>query len=117
MQSPDQIIMVRPCHFGFDTETAESNAFQQGSGLDPSVVERRAQQEFDNAVLTLRNAKVDVKVFEDRPQVVCPDAIFPNNWFSTHDDGTVILYPMLSTSRRQERRSDIVDFLRSSRRV
>ena len=25
-----------------------------------------------------------------------PDSVFPNNWFSTHDDGTLVLYPMFA---------------------
>ena len=65
----------------------------------------------------LKTVGVRVKVFEDRLSPICPDAIFPNNWFSTHDDGTVILYPMLAKSRRLERRSDIVDFLKEVKKV
>jgi hypothetical protein len=34
--------------------------------------------------------------------------VFPNNWLSFHDDGSVVLYPMLAPSRRQERRAAIV---------
>ncbi len=42
-----------------------------------------------------------------------PDSVFPNNWFSTHAQGAVVLYPMFSPNRRTERRSDVVEVLRS----
>src|SRR5690606_8538650 len=32
-----------------------------------------------------------------------PNAVFPNNWFSTHEDGTLVTYPMFAPSRRSER--------------
>ncbi|MDP9253984.1 MAG: arginine deiminase-related protein, partial [Verrucomicrobiota bacterium] len=48
----------------------------------------------------------------DTPSPEKPDAVFPNNWFSTHDDGRIVLYPMYSAARRKERRLDIVDELK-----
>ena len=33
-----------------------------------------------------------------------PDAVFPNNWFWTEHDGTIIIYPMKAPNRRAERR-------------
>lgn len=47
-----------------------------------------------------------------------PDAVFPNNWFSTHTDedrnttSMFILYPMKNPSREHEKNRDIVKFLR-----
>src|SRR5204863_1240274 len=38
--------------------------------------------------------------------------VFPNNWFSTHHDGRIALYPMYSAARRTERRRDVIDHLR-----
>ena len=35
----------------------------------------------------LRSRDVDVDVFENIPLTVKPDAIFLNNWFTTHSDG------------------------------
>ena len=41
-----------------------------------------------------------VKVFDDPDDgVERPDSVFPNNWFSCHDSGLVLLYPMLSECR------------------
>src|SRR5262249_39393109 len=35
--------------------------------------------------------------------------LFPNNWLSFHDDGTVVLYPMRHASRRAERRQEVIE--------
>lgn len=40
------------------------------------------------------------------------DEVFPNNWFSTHSDGRVVLYPMKVPSRAAEIRFDIVETVR-----
>jgi len=115
MQAPSAIIMVRPLTFGFNLETAQSNSFQTLSSL--KNVNLLAQQEFDSAINTLKRSGARVRLFEDTPTPRKPDSIFPNNWFSTHPNGNVILYPMLAKNRRQERRSDIIDSLTKSYKV
>jgi len=102
--------MIRPAAFGSNPETAETNRFQAAAG-DADVV-RAAQVEFDRLAAALSAAGVDVIVAEDTAEPAKPDAVFPNNWFSTHADGTVVLYPMLAPSRRRERRADLVAILR-----
>ena len=62
-------------------------------------------------VAALRAAGVTVHVF-DQARADTPDAVFPNNWLSTHHDGTVITYPMYVPSRRRERRADIITALK-----
>jgi hypothetical protein len=100
--------MIRPAAFGWNPETRASNRFQAagpaGAG-DPNV---RAATEFDSLVSSLLAAGVDVQALPDRPELACPDAVFPNNWVSLHPDGTVVLYPMLAPSRRRERRPDVL---------
>ena len=76
-----------------------------------------ARNEFDAAVQTLRTAGVNVHVFEDTAEPEKPDAVFPNNWMSTHHDGRVALFPMYSPLRRRERRQDIVEELCKHYRV
>lgn len=109
-QHAHSVFMIRPAHFGFNEQTAGSNVFQQlpehYTGLSEQAI-----QEFDGAVAQLRQAGAEVFVFDDDPQVIRPDAVFPNNWISTHSDGTLILYPMFSPNRRLERRKEIVDQL------
>lgn len=101
------VVMVRPAAFGSNPETAASNAFQHaGAGDD---VAARARAEFDGAVSALRDAGVWVTVFDEPAGAGLPDAVFPNNWLGLDPDGTVVLYPMAVPSRRDERRSAVID--------
>jgi len=112
-QSANAVLMIRPYRFYPNPETAADNAFQQAveAGELPAI-SAAAQQEFDEAVETLRAAGVTVHVVDDTATPDKPDAVFPNNWFSTHHDGRVALYPMYSAARRRERRHDVIDELR-----
>jgi hypothetical protein len=58
-----------------------------------------------------------VHVFEDTAEPEKPDAVFPNNWISTHHDGRVALFPMYSALRRRERRQDIIEEIRNHYQV
>jgi hypothetical protein len=92
------VLVVAPGAFAHDRETAEDNPFQRGT--EPGDVER-ASAEWGRLVEALRCRGVRVAV---RPAVPgCPSGVFPNNWFSTHADGTLVLYPMRSPTRRRER--------------
>ena len=117
-QSPKAVVMIRPFHFYPNPETASDNAFQREvAPADADTISKAAQKEFDQAVELLRGAGVTVHVFEDTASPVKPDAVFPNNWFSTHHDGRVALYPMYSPTRRNERRRDVIDKLGKSYRI
>ncbi|HMJ04633.1 MAG TPA: arginine deiminase-related protein [Chthoniobacterales bacterium] len=117
-QSASAVLMIRPHRFYPNPETAADNAFQQAvaAGELPAV-SLAAQEEFDRAVETLRDAGVTVQVMDDTAAPEKPDAVFPNNWFSTHHDGRVALYPMASPTRQRERRADVIDALRADYRV
>ncbi len=109
-QITDQLLMIRPANFGFNAETAASNAFQTDSKvLTKTEISQKALEEFDNFVSLLRSNGIEVTVIEDRPDPVKPDAIFPNNWISFHQKGYIITYPMLSENRRLERQEHIID--------
>lgn len=111
-QTTSVILMVRPAHFGFNEQTASNNAFQVNDGrLTPKEISQRAVAEFDTFVKTLQSVGVEIIVVEDTDQPIKFDAVFPNNWVSFHEDGTVITYPMFSENRRLERREDIIDRL------
>lgn len=104
--------MVRPAHFGFNPQTAESNAFQvNDKELSKSEIEQMAILEFDEFVRRLREVGVDVIVIQDTDYPVKSDAVFPNNWVTFHPGGQVVTYPMESPIRRQERRKDIFEYL------
>ncbi len=68
-----------------------------------------ARAQFAGLVSALRAAGATVCVARDSAEPVKPDAVFPNNWVSFHDDGTVVLYPMQSENRRIERREAVVE--------
>lgn len=110
-QVPHSILMVRPASFGYNPETATSNAFQK-KAADSATVQRNALQEFNSAVSILTMKGIAINVVDDTPEPITTDAIFPNNWITTHEDGKVILYPMMAPSRRLERRQDIVSLLK-----
>ncbi|MDB4904610.1 MAG: hypothetical protein JWQ63_3891 [Mucilaginibacter sp.] len=109
-QSTSHILMIRPVNFGFNEETAGSNAFQNRNA-DKTGIKQKARQEFDTMVNILRENGVDVITIEDTPEPYTPDSIFPNNWVSFHADGDVFLYPMQAENRRLERREDIINQL------
>jgi hypothetical protein len=96
-----KVLMVRPARFGFNEETAADNAFQQRGRGD---AQGRALAEFDGFVALLRANGVEVTVVEDTAEPRTPDSIFPNNWFSTHGSGELVLYPMCHPNRRLERK-------------
>ena len=117
-QSTNAILMIRPHRFYPNPETAADNAFQQDIAADQMLaVSAAARSEFDRAVEQLRGAGVTVEVVDDTATPQKPDAVFPNNWFSTHHDGRVALYPMYSAARRKERRLDVIDTLRAHYRI
>ena len=104
--------MVRPAAFGYNPETAASNAFQQSEGAEnKETIQTQALVEFDVFVEKLRSVGIDVVVVEDLPEPLTPDAVFPNNWISFHTNGTVVTYPMYAPTRRQERRGDVFNIL------
>lgn len=120
MASTNRLIMIRPACFCFNTETAVSNAFQNDQYADSSStnqIQEQALKEFNQMVEQLRANGVHVDVFDDTLSPIKPDAIFPNNWFTTHSDGTIILYPMLAENRRLERRNDLIKTLTQTYQV
>ena len=116
-QSTNSVLMIRPARFYPNPETATDNAFQRNAEHGSGALTLVARKEFDAAVQTLRAAGVNVHVFEDTAEPEKPDAVFPNNWISTHPDGRIALFPMYSALRRRERRQDIVEELRKHYRV
>lgn len=113
-QTTNHIMMVRPAAFGYNEQTAGSNAFMiQDKAHSPEEIRHMAMQEFDTMVGLLRSKGVTITVIEDELSPRTPDAVFPNNWISTHQDGKIVLYPMHAPNRRLERRTDIIDWLAS----
>jgi hypothetical protein len=117
VQAPRSVVMIRPHHFGPNAATAQDNLFQAtDAGRSAVAVAAAAHGEVTRAAEALEAAGVAVHLFEDEG-CVTPDSVFPNNWFSTHWGGHVALYPMLSPSRRRERRQDVIEMLKQRYRV
>jgi len=108
-QCADAVLMVRPQAFGFNPETAATNSWQRPDGAAAADAPQRARREFEQLLNALRSEGLSVCAVEDSAEPAKPDAVFPNNWLSFHDDGTLVLYPMQSASRRTERRQDVLD--------
>jgi|TARA_B110000977_G_scaffold171523_1_gene223183 hypothetical protein len=110
-QLTNHILMIRPAQFRMNEQTAVNNYFQALATMPPEEVVKKAQDEFDAYVLLLREKGVQVTVVQDTLDPDTPDAIFPNNWVSFHQDATVALYPMFAKNRRLERREAVLEIL------
>ena len=112
-QTTSDLMMVRPANFSSNSETISTNQFQ-------TFIEKRhklkslrycAIKEFENMLDTLRENKINVIDFDDDISLKNSDAIFPNNWVTFHENNTAIIYPMMSPSRRNEKREDFLEKL------
>ena len=111
------VLMVEPQSFGFNTQTAGSNAFQQQESVLPSKnIQHQALGEFNAFVSLLKKYGIKVLRFRDDKPGLTPDSIFPNNWFCTDQQGLLLTFPMAAENRRAERREDILDFLQKNYR-
>ena len=99
-----------PVRFGYNPQTATNNTFQK-EGFEEKAQEN-ALREFTTYASLLKANKVEVVIAEDTEVPYTPDSIFPNNWFSTHEDGTLVLYPMFAVNRRNERKSEFLESIR-----
>ena len=111
MQTTSHLLMIRPVNFGYNAETAVNNAFQVADADEHA--QEKALKEFDDFTEGLKNNGVDVTVVDDTPQPYTPDSIFPNNWVSFHEDGTLVLYPMYAPNRRLERKPGVLQIISS----
>lgn len=118
MQTTSNILMVRPVRFGFNPQTAESNAFQTNdTTISQELIAEKAIAEFDGMVEKLRSVGITVRVIQDTETPHTPDSVFPNNWISMHRNGTIVTYPMFTPNRQAEIRQDIIDGLRTDFKV
>jgi hypothetical protein len=107
-QTTNSILMVRPVNFRMNEQTAVNNYYQEALHIKNTEINKKAQLEFDNYVAKLRRFGIQVITIEDSLENDTPDSIFPNNWISFHENGTVAIYPMFAENRRLERREDIL---------
>ena len=118
-QSTNEVLMVAPTAFVFNQEAAQDNSFMNsatGQRMDEPVT-RTVLREFAGLYDVLTEiAGVKVNLFQHSLDHGTPDAVFPNNWFSTHPateangacgQSTLVYYPMKCPNRQAERREDI----------
>jgi len=108
----DTVLMVRPEGFAFNAQTGADNEFQHHIDASTADIRQRALDEFDAMVSRLHAEGVNVLVLEKDPRgITPPDAVFPNNWFTTTATGEIYIYPMLTANRREERRVNCISRL------
>lgn len=118
IQAPSAVVMIRPHRFHPNPDTAGDNAFQRRDSQRPkTMLAAAAFDEVTQMAARLEAEGVRVHLFDDRGENDTPDSVFPNNWFSTHHGGHVAVYPMYASSRRRERRSDVLEMLKFEYRV
>jgi len=112
-QVTSQLLMVRPANFSSNTETQETNKFQLTLNENDSqeIIQSLAVKEFDNMIKILRDHQITIIDVDDIKELNNTDAVFPNNWVTFHQDNSVVLYPMMASSRRSEKRHDILKYL------
>lgn len=97
------VAMVKPTYFCFNQETSVNNAFQNKLDISNEELQARVMLEFNNMVKNIQSNDIDVVVLDSNSNI--PDAVFPNNWFSTHiinNQPYVFIYPMYTQNRRKE---------------
>ena len=111
-QTTDTVLMVRPVAFDYNEETAVNNVFQEED--EQSNTAETARKESDAYIKLLEDNGINVIAVEDTKKPHTPDSVFPNNWFSTHDDGTLVLYPMFAENRRLERKPAVLEAIEAN---
>ena len=104
-QSANKLALVEPSNFNFNTETFDTNVFQN----DVQFNKLNIFEEFDNFISTLDKNKISFNILKSPRN--SPDSIYPNNWVVTFEDGTYDLFSMQSPNRRIERSNLNINFL------
>jgi len=100
------LLLIEPARFDFNEMTAVNNVFQQRPA---GSIHETALEEFHQFTRLLEENRIDLTIIRDKTEPHSPDAVFPNNWISFHDDGNLVLYPMFAPNRRQERKLSILE--------
>ena len=101
-QTTKEIIMIEPIQFKYNAETAVNNKYQHADSKKSEKIQERALKEFNGLVDKLKARGVKVNILKDMLMPETPDSIFPNNWFSTHEGGSLVIFPMFAKNRREE---------------
>jgi hypothetical protein len=113
-QTTNTIVMVRPAAIRSNEQTAKDNHYQKQFNVLPKALLTKALEEFDAFVEKLQEMGVNVLVVQDTLETDTPDAHFPNNWLSFHEEGTVTIYPMFAENRRTERNEALLELVETN---
>ena len=108
----EKIVMIEPRGFTYNEETGGDNFFQSTTTL--KVPSETALKEFHEFKNKLMKAGIEVNVFSPTDEIISPDSVFPNNWFSTTPNSQLILYPLMAANRRLERRDELIDRIKKN---
>lgn len=111
-QTTSKIFMVKPACFKYNEQTGEDNAFQQ-KGFEEGAQEK-AMKESEEFIKLLKDNDIEVIAVQDTKEPETPDSVFPNNWFTTHEGGILVLYPMCAPNRRDERKEIFLEAIKKS---
>ena len=103
------VVVTPPDGFRANRETFASNAFQQK--IEVPDLQATVLREHAALVAALKRAGIRVIRLDVPAEKDLPDAVFLNNWFSTHPDGRLVIYPMAAPSRRRERNPELQSLL------
>jgi hypothetical protein len=110
-QITGSILVVAPTNFEYNLQTAKDNTYMKNEVVILKDILKESYEFYSK----LKSEGVDVHVFYHEKYHGTPDALFPNNWFSTHRKNGkpyIVLYPMKAENRRKERREDIINYLK-----
>ena len=107
MHFTSNILMISPEKFRANEFTMNDNVFQSRELVD-SEVSIQAIKEFEKLKNTISDSGISVFSLKGDNSHDTPDAVFPNNWISFHDNNNAVIYPMFAENRRLERKSGIL---------
>jgi hypothetical protein len=116
-QLANSIIMVKPIDFGFNEQTGLDNEFQnKPQNSEAEHIKQLVTAEFNNAAEKLAAHGLQVLLLgKEHTNEQLPDAVFPNNWFSTQSTGHLTIFPMKTSNRKAEVQPDqLVRLLRAN---
>lgn len=111
-QTTSKLFMVKPACFKYNEQTGKDNAFQQ-KGFEEGAQDK-AMKESESFIKLLRDNDITVVDAQDTKIPETPDSVFPNNWFSTHEGGILVLYPMCAPNRRDERKEIFIETIKKN---
>lgn len=103
-QLTSSVVLVQPLDFAYNEQTGLDNEFQsRPSRSELKNLSKVIFNEFDHTIEVLNSFGIETLVLaKQHTHKNLPDALFPNNWFSTNNQGELHIYPMKTQNRQDE---------------